>query len=241
MRRAWDARDERNGPAGGRRPVIFEPDRLRGPVPAAAAKDVMMRPKPTTAVALAGTLLAAPAALAAEADDPPSPLRTALRAPVAGHLTVAAQMRAEARANRQQDLSRRAVRLARRVADARGTRFDEAAERSRLRGEAPDEIQERMRELRRDLDEAQAPADLDEAQASAASPTLEAIAACESGGDPTTDTGNGFYGKYQFDLPTWQSVGGSGNPAQASEAEQDRRAALPNDQARPSHSPVSGR
>ena len=33
-----------------------------------------------------------------------------------------------------------------------------------------------------------------------ASPTLEAIAACESGGNPGTDTGNGFYGKYQFDL-----------------------------------------
>jgi hypothetical protein len=232
MRRAWDARDERNGPVDGRRPVTFEPDRLRGPVPAAAAKDVMMRPKTTTAVALAGTLLAAPAALAAEADDPPSPLRAALRAPVAGHLTVAAQMRAEARANRQQELVRRAVRLSRRVADARGTRFDAAAERRRVSGQAPDEIHERMRELRRDLDAAQAPP--------AASPTLEAIAACESGGDPTTDTGNGFYGKYQFTLDTWAAVGGSGNPAQAPEAEQDRRAAILYAQAGPSPWPVCG-
>lgn len=56
--------------------------------------------------------------------------------------------------------------------------------------------------------------------------TLEAIAACESGGNPTTNTGNGFYGKYQFTLSTWQSVGGSGNPAAASEAEQNHRAAL---------------
>jgi hypothetical protein len=55
---------------------------------------------------------------------------------------------------------------------------------------------------------------------------LSAIAACESGGNPSTNTGNGFYGKYQFTLSTWQSVGGSGNPAQASEAEQDRRAAM---------------
>ena len=233
MRRAWDARDERNGPVDGRRPVTFEPDRLRGPVPAAAAKDVMMRPKTTTAVALAGTLLAAPAALAAEADDPPSPLRAALRAPVAGHLTVAAQMRAEARANRQQELVRWAVRLSRRVADARGTRFDPAAERRRVSGQAPDEIRERMRELRRDLDAAQAPP--------AASPTLEAIAACESGGDPTTDTGNGFYGKYQFTLDTWAAVGGSGNPAQAPEAEQDRRAAILYAQAGPSPWPVCGR
>jgi hypothetical protein len=61
---------------------------------------------------------------------------------------------------------------------------------------------------------------------STASPTLEAIAACESGGNPRTDTGNGYYGKYQFDLQTWQAVGGSGNPADASEAEQNRRASI---------------
>jgi len=56
-------------------------------------------------------------------------------------------------------------------------------------------------------------------------PHLAAIAACESGGNPSTNTGNGFYGKYQFTQQTWQSVGGTGNPAAASEAEQDRRAA----------------
>jgi Transglycosylase-like domain len=56
--------------------------------------------------------------------------------------------------------------------------------------------------------------------------TLEAIAACESGGDPTANTGNGFYGKYQFTQSTWASVGGTGNPAAASEAEQDMRAAM---------------
>jgi hypothetical protein len=55
---------------------------------------------------------------------------------------------------------------------------------------------------------------------------LQAIAACESGGNPATDTGNGFYGKYQFTQATWASVGGAGNPAAASEAEQDRRAAM---------------
>lgn len=56
--------------------------------------------------------------------------------------------------------------------------------------------------------------------------TLQAIASCESGGNPSTNTGNGFYGKYQFTQSTWQSVGGSGNPAAASESEQDRRAAM---------------
>lgn len=55
---------------------------------------------------------------------------------------------------------------------------------------------------------------------------LEAIAQCESGGDPTLVSGSGRYrGKYQFDRETWRSVGGNGDPAEASEAEQDQRAA----------------
>lgn len=51
---------------------------------------------------------------------------------------------------------------------------------------------------------------------------LEAIAQCESGGDYSTNTGNGFYGAYQFDQGTWQAAGGSTATAdQASPAEQD--------------------
>ena len=57
--------------------------------------------------------------------------------------------------------------------------------------------------------------------------TLDSIAACESGGDPTAVSPDGTYrGKYQFDYGTWASVGGSGDPAAAPEAEQDYRAAL---------------
>jgi hypothetical protein len=56
---------------------------------------------------------------------------------------------------------------------------------------------------------------------------LQAIAACESGGDPGAVDASGTYrGKYQFDLQTWASVGGSGDPAAAPEAEQDKRAAM---------------
>lgn len=55
--------------------------------------------------------------------------------------------------------------------------------------------------------------------------SLASIRDCESGGDYSTDTGNGFYGAYQFDQSTWESVGGSGSPASASPAEQDKRAA----------------
>jgi soluble lytic murein transglycosylase-like protein len=70
--------------------------------------------------------------------------------------------------------------------------------------------------------------------------TLNAIAACESGGDPTAVNPAGYYGKYQFDLGTWASVGGSGNPADASEAEQDYRAALLYSRAGSSPWPVCG-
>lgn len=59
------------------------------------------------------------------------------------------------------------------------------------------------------------------------SATLERIAACESGGNPRAVSVSGTYrGKYQFDRGTWAAVGGSGDPAAASEAEQDYRAAL---------------
>jgi hypothetical protein len=57
--------------------------------------------------------------------------------------------------------------------------------------------------------------------------TLESIASCESGGDPGAVSSDGTYrGKYQFDYGTWESMGGSGDPAAAPESEQDYRAAL---------------
>jgi hypothetical protein len=71
--------------------------------------------------------------------------------------------------------------------------------------------------------------------------TLEAIASCESGGDPTAISADGSYrGKYQFSFETWAAVGGSGDPAAASEAEQDYRAALLYSQAGSSPWPVCG-
>jgi hypothetical protein len=71
--------------------------------------------------------------------------------------------------------------------------------------------------------------------------TLDAIAACESGGDPTAVSSGGTYrGKYQFDYGTWESVGGHGDPAAAPEAEQDYRAALLYSQSGSSPWPVCG-
>lgn len=71
---------------------------------------------------------------------------------------------------------------------------------------------------------------------------LEKIAACESGGNPAAVSGSGTYrGKYQFDTETWKAVGGSGDPAAASEAEQDRRAAILYGQRGAAPWPVCGR
>ena len=54
-----------------------------------------------------------------------------------------------------------------------------------------------------------------------------ALAACESGNQPHAVSADGLYfGLYQFDLSTWASYGGAGNPAHASPAEQLHRAEL---------------
>ena len=50
----------------------------------------------------------------------------------------------------------------------------------------------------------------------------DAIAQCESGGNWSTNTGNGHYGGLQFKQATWSANGGAGNPATASRAEQIR-------------------
>lgn len=52
--------------------------------------------------------------------------------------------------------------------------------------------------------------------------TWDALAQCESGGNWSINTGNGYYGGLQFNLQTWEANGGSGNPADASRAEQIR-------------------
>jgi hypothetical protein len=71
--------------------------------------------------------------------------------------------------------------------------------------------------------------------------TLERIAACESHGNPRAIGGGGAYrGKYQFSYGTWASVGGKGDPAAASESEQDRRAAMLLARSGPGHWPVCG-
>ena len=58
--------------------------------------------------------------------------------------------------------------------------------------------------------------------ASAATPTStwDSLAQCESGGNWSTNTGNGFSGGLQFTTSTWQAYGGTGSPADASREQQ---------------------
>jgi resuscitation-promoting factor RpfB len=51
-----------------------------------------------------------------------------------------------------------------------------------------------------------------------------ALRKCESGGRYALNTGNGYYGAYQFSLATWQRLGFSGYPHEASSATQDAAA-----------------
>jgi hypothetical protein len=58
---------------------------------------------------------------------------------------------------------------------------------------------------------------------------LASIRSCESGGSggySAVSPSGQYRGAYQFDYGTWASVGGTGDPAAASPAEQDRRAAM---------------
>lgn len=105
----------------------------------------------------------------------------------------------------------------------------------------PDAAEKKVDELAKKVREAKQPEFGTPESVGVSSSTLESIAACESGGDPTAVSADGSYrGKYQFDMGTWASVGGSGDPAAAPEAEQDYRAALLYSQAGSSPWPVCG-
>jgi hypothetical protein len=175
-----------------------------------------------TALAVAGSVLAVPSTALATVHDTAVPGHEALRA--SGRLNLSTHDRDR--------LVRTNLRLARREARLSGHRLRKGYAR-RMRDDTVSVIRARNHHLRGRIARLQGD--------STASAGLEAIAACESGGNPSANTGNGFYGKYQFTMQTWQSVGGTGNPAAASEAEQNRRAAMLYAQAGSSPWPVCGR
>ncbi|GAA1347550.1 transglycosylase family protein [Arthrobacter roseus] len=54
----------------------------------------------------------------------------------------------------------------------------------------------------------------------ASTSTWDALAQCESGGNWSINTGNGFSGGLQFTPSTWAAFGGQGSPVNANKAEQ---------------------
>ncbi len=56
--------------------------------------------------------------------------------------------------------------------------------------------------------------------ATASTSVWDRVAGCESGGDWSINTGNGYYGGLQFALSSWRWVGGTGYPHEASKQTQ---------------------
>jgi hypothetical protein len=183
-----------------------------------------MKPKKLLAVCGACAVTGAPAAAALAAGG-------STAAPLAPHSPVASAL---AKRQAEHDV----LRLARRKAHVNHRHVRRAYVHqvqtwalARLRGERRS-LRADIRELRR----------TGGAPAVPVPAVLQSIAACESGGDPHAVGGGGsFRGKYQFDYGTWARVGGSGDPAAAPEAEQDRRAAMLYARAGSSPWPVCGR
>jgi len=171
-------------------------------------------------LALATFAVAAPTATIALAADEPAPEAAPL-APVelASSLGIDEQLRAVGH-----DLAaRRVVHVARKVAKLRGERLGRGYRR-KLEKRSVAQLRRKHRKLTRTLRELKRTGG---APKVAIPGHLAAIAACESGGNPRAIGGGGTYrGKYQFSYATWAAVGGSGDPAAAPEAEQDRRAAI---------------
>jgi hypothetical protein len=91
-------------------------------------------------------------------------------------------------------------------------------ERRERQAEIEAEEQRRLEQQREEERQAQQAAERDQ--------MWEDLAQCESGGNWSINTGNGYYGGLQFALSSWQSVGGSGYPHQNTRAEQIYRAEI---------------
>jgi hypothetical protein len=199
---------------------------------------------PTTRRVLGGLAVAAaatpPAFALAATPETGGPAPAVALHPGLDGVTAARQMRTVG----HDVAERRVVRAARRVARLRGDHLS-SSYAAKLDDWSAHELTRHARVLRRKARSLAREQRQERTAAAAAGPVsgaLQSIAACESGGDPHAIGGGGaFRGKYQFTYSTWAAVGGSGDPAAAPEAEQDRRAAMLYAQAGPGQWPVCGR
>lgn len=209
----------------------------RGPVRAREDDTLMRLRHMLAAVPLAGAAIALGLALGdigpvgATASPPAGPLRplTALDRAARGAFERTAQ---RARLRRVAALSRTRARLT----DDGGDRGASVRALARFSGSRLRAHERRLRSAVRRLRRTGGAPDVPIPAA------LEAIARCESGGDPRAVSADGTYrGLFQFDRGTWASVGGRGDPAAASREEQYRRAAILYQRAGTSPWPVCAR
>ena len=165
------------------------------------------------AAVVAASTISVPTVLAAGSSPH---VDSTLGAPLSGNRTMAAEMHQGARYR----LLRSHEKLLRRLAKARGEKLDRHA-MPHARRWSNERLRRSNMRLRRILKSGVV------APAVPIPGVLASIANCESHGNPTAIGGGGaFRGKYQFTYSAWASVGGTGDPAAAPEAEQDRRAAM---------------
>jgi len=189
-----------------------------------------MRFKRFIAALAALCVLAAPAALAATVANTGG-------APAQQQPEAESEAEASAAALRERALRKRAalreraatrnVRLARLVAQKQGERLGRGyARRAHLR--EIDDLRRSTSRLKRELRSVRREqAWYRLAFRMVPASTLRAIAQCESHGDPRAIGGGGQYrGMFQMTFQIWGAVGGKGDPAAASAAEQHYRAAL---------------
>ncbi|MGZ6644727.1 MAG: transglycosylase family protein [Solirubrobacteraceae bacterium] len=185
-----------------------------------------MKPKKLLALCGACAVTGAPAAAALAAGGP-----TSTPSPLAPHSPIASALAKRQAEHEVLRLARRKARLTHRDVSRGYVHRVQAWSPARLRRE--------RRSLRADIRALRRTGGAPDVPVPA---VLQSIAACESGGNPRAVGGGAtFRGKYQFDYGTWARVGGSGDPAAAPEAEQDRRAAMLYARAGSSPWPVCGR
>ncbi|MFR9802604.1 transglycosylase family protein [Pseudonocardia sp. RS010] len=102
---------------------------------------------------------------------------------------------------------------------------------SRQRSEPDADTEERQDDERQDTDQGGEPPAAGLAPAPAAAATADTaawdrLAECESGGDWSIDTGNGYSGGLQFDGPTWRAYGGGEYAPSAAEATREQQIAV---------------
>lgn len=159
--------------------------------------------------------------------------------------TAAANPPGDLRSGAKQQLINRNMFLSKRLGRVKRDKLtlrERQRRRSALRSHTLPELRRSTRRVTKKIRRERAKRDHGGAPNVAIPGALRSIAACESHGNPRAISAGGTYrGKYQFSFSTWRSVGGTGDPAAASEIEQDRRAAVLYRTGGPGHWPVCGR